>query len=152
MSNKIETTTIDSFTGKYSFLSNFYPCTIFFNGQSYPSLEHAYQAAKTLDAAIEKLIRCATSPARAKKLGRQIQLRKDWEELKKEVMEILVEIKFVHCDLRKQLLATGEAILIEENRWHDNIWGSCTCQRCGNKGRNLLGKIIMAERTNIRDE
>lgn len=65
-------------------------------------------------------------------------------------MEILVEIKFVHHDLRKQLLATNDAILIEGNRWHDNVWGSCTCRKCGNKGRNLLGKMLIAERANIR--
>lgn len=62
---------------KYSFLSNFYLCTIFFNDRSYPSLEHAFQAAKTLDSAIERQIRYASFPAMAKKIGRQIRLRED---------------------------------------------------------------------------
>ena len=56
--------------------------------------------------------------------------------------------KYAKDPLRQMLLDTGDAILIEGNFWHDNFFGSCTCPKCGNKGQNNLGKLLMQ----IRDE
>jgi len=40
--------TINTFRGKYRFLSNFYYAEVNYEGIRYPTVEHAYQAAKTL--------------------------------------------------------------------------------------------------------
>ena len=74
---------IDSFTASagYAYLSNFYASTIYVEGKPYATIEHAYQAHKTLDESSRQLIRKTTSPAEAKKLGRALVLREDWEQV-----------------------------------------------------------------------
>lgn len=86
----------------------------------------------------------------AKRLGRTITLRSDWETVKLEVMEQLVRQKFQYQLLKEKLLETEDAILIEGNYWHDNFWGSCTCAKCGNRGQNNLGKILMKIREELK--
>lgn len=134
---------IDSFTDKYHFLSNFYPCTIEYQRLDYPSVEHAYQAAKSKDQSVRLSIRDASSAKDAKRKGRRIKLRDDWEKIKLKVMLKLVRIKFQQPTLRKKLLATGDAVLIEGNWWGDKFWGVCN-----GAGENHLGKILMR----VRDE
>ena len=86
---------IDSFSGEYSFLSNFHPVTVRFDGVAYPSVEHAYQAAKTLDLGLRKPFASSGMPAgKAKRLGRSLQLRHDWESIKIGVMHLLLARKF----------------------------------------------------------
>ena len=136
------------FRGKYSFLSNFYPAVVY----SYPSVEHAYQAAKTVDKKERVAIKTCATPAHAKRLGRKVAMRNGWNELKVEVMETLVKRKFENYPLlRQQLLATGDVELVEENRWHDCEWGCCICSRCKGRGKNRLGKILMRVRDELRD-
>jgi len=77
---------ITKFTGRHDFLSNFYPCLIYYEAISYPSVEHAYQAAKTDNLDIRRTIARALSPAKAKKLGRCVELRADWELVKIPIM------------------------------------------------------------------
>ena len=80
----------------------------------------------------------------AKRWSHTIKVRSDWEDIKVAVMDELILIKFeTDEELRKKLLETGNAELIEGNTWHDNFWGSCICEKCGNKGKNVLGKILM---------
>ena len=85
-------------------------------------------------------------------LGRRVKLRPDWENVKNEVMRELLMVKFGSGKLREWLLATGDEKLVEGNTWHDNYWGSCICPRCRNRGRNELGKTLMAIRQVLRDE
>jgi len=135
---------IAAFEGRHRFLSNFWPCEIPFGGKTYPSVEHAFQAAKTLDEDEREEIRLADSPGKAKKLGRKITLRPDWEEVKFEIMTELVRSKFIiHQDLRDKLIFTGGRELIEGNNWNDVVWGVCK-----GIGDNNLGKILMQ----VRDE
>jgi ribA/ribD-fused uncharacterized protein len=138
---------IDSFQGEYRFLSNFWPAEVEFEGITYPTAEHAYQAAKTLDAAERKRIAALATPADAKRAGRAVQpLRADWEMAKFDVMERCVRDKFTrHADLRQRLLATGDAELIEGNTWGDRIWGVYQ-----GEGENRLGKILMNVRAELR--
>lgn len=137
---------IGTFSGKYRFLSNFYPCEIMLDGLKYSSVEAAYQASKTDDAASRRKIREEEKPAGAKKLGQNVKLRPGWEEMKLQVMEDLVWQKFTeHADLREKLLATGDAELIEGNNWSDRVWGVCR-----GKGQNHLGKILMKIREELR--
>lgn len=116
---------ISSFTGYYCFLSNFYPSVVSLDGIEYQSVEHAYQAAKTLDKEERKPFHKHPLPtaAEAKKLGRKLTLRSDWEGVKLSVMEGLLVQKFAHPDLKEKLLETGEDLLVEGNYWGDVYWG-----------------------------
>ena len=140
---------IDSFTiaAGYPFLSNFHPSTITVEGKKYATIEHAYQSYKTLDEGSRELIRAAKSPADAKKLGRGVQLRPDWDEVKVDLMRDFVRKKFESPFLAHQLLRTGDADLVHGNTWNDRFWGVCR-----GTGENWLGRILMSERERIRNE
>jgi ribA/ribD-fused uncharacterized protein len=137
---------VAEFQGEYRFLSNFWPATIDFEGITYPSVEHAYQAAKTLDPNQRRRIAALSTPADAKREGRALALRDDWEQAKFDVMERCVREKFTrHADLKARLLATGDATLEEGNTWGDRVWGVYQGQ-----GDNRLGKILMTVRQELR--
>lgn len=141
---------IDSFKGEYAFLSNFYHLStpIIYMAEVYPTVEHAYQAAKSPTAEGRKAIRLASSPGMAKKFGRVIPVRKDWEEVKLFIMKSLLDQKFrSDISLLEKLLATGDAELIEGNWWGDEFWGVCR-----DKGLNHLGKLLMEVRKELRNE
>lgn len=145
---------INSFEGKYEFLSNFYEVPFRWRGNEYPTVEHAFQAAKTLDPIKRQEITAAPTPGRAKRLGRSVHLRPDWENVKEQVMYECVSAKF-HQDvsLTLALLATGDEELVEGTLWCDNEWGDCKCPKCVNiKGKNKLGKILMRVREELRAE
>lgn len=135
------TETINSFTGDYRFLSNFYPCQVELDGRTYPSTEHAYQAAKTLKLDERKPFYKSPLPTagEAKKLGRKLTLRSDWEGVKLSVMEGLLRQKFNQPELKEKLLETGDATLVEGNTWGDTFFG--VDKRKG--GQNHLGKLLM---------
>ncbi|HKQ50267.1 MAG TPA: NADAR family protein [Phycisphaerae bacterium] len=139
---------ISSFFGEYRFLSNFWPAVVEYENITFSSVEHAYQAAKTLDMAERRRIAAIVEPGDAKRAGRALRLRPDWEQVKIGVMEDCVRYKFTHhADLREKLLATGDAELIEGNTWGDRFWGVCDGQ-----GENHLGKILMKVRAELRAE
>lgn len=135
---------IDSFTGKYRWLSNFEPSVVMLDMDLYPTVEHAYQGAKTLDYEERYKVRHALTPGAAKKLGQKVTLREDWEDVKIDVMTELIQQKFSKDPLRAKLLATGDAKLIEGNWWGDVFWGVCK-----GKGQNKLGKILMKVRKEL---
>lgn len=137
---------IGPFKGEYRFLSNFYPAEVMFEEVLYPTVEHAYQAAKTLRTDMRLRIRDQATPGGAKREGREVVLREDWDYIKVDIMQDLVFKKFTtHSDLREKLLATGDAELVEINHWHDTFWGMC------NKiGANRLGRILMKVRGDLR--
>jgi ribA/ribD-fused uncharacterized protein len=135
---------IGPFAGPYRFLSNFFPVQIRFEGMSYPSVEHAFQAAKTTHPDERQRVRACPTAADAKLLGRKVHVRPDWETIKLGVMEHLLRQKFTtHGGLRQQLKATRPHPLVEENTWGDTFWGVCKGQ-----GENHLGRLLMR----IRDE
>lgn len=140
---------IKSFKGDYSFLSNFYYCNVEYKGKTWPSLEHLYQAYKTTSKRERRIVWNASSPGEAKKLGNSYKLRENWDKKYKEkYMLKFVRLKFKQNKvIRKKLLKTKKAILIEGNTWHDNYWGDCKCKKCKDiKGQNNLGKILMKVR------
>lgn len=142
--------TISTFKGDYDFLSNFYPVQVVLDNHAYPSVEHAFQAAKTEDPVIREQIRLLPTAAKAKQAGRRVRIRSDWETAKIGVMRDLLKEKFSHQDLKEKLLATDGALLVEGNWWHDNFWGVCTCSKCP-PGLNHLGRLLMEIRTNLRE-
>lgn len=135
---------IQHFTKDFRFLSNFWPCTVVLDGKEYPSVEHAYQAAKTLhEDEREWFQNPEVTAGDAKKMGKTVILRDDWDEVKLGVMRNLVWHKFqMHDELAERLLATGAAKLEEGNRWHDTFWGICHCPVHKETGSNYLGMIL----------
>lgn len=134
---------INSFKGKNRWLSNFWPCLVQLDGVEYPSTENAYQAAKTLGSR-EGFVSCTA--AQAKKLGRKLSIRPDWEQHKVNVMYELLVQKFSkqNPELREALKATGTEELVEGNTWGDVFWGVCN-----GVGENTLGKLLMKVRERI---
>ncbi len=140
---------ITSFDGENAFLSNFYPSPVLFEGDIYPTVEHAFQAAKTSGAGERRAIRLTASPAQAKRAGKRVSLRPDWEQVKGDVMLGLLRQKFSAPELRAKLLATGQAQLIEGNTWGDRVWG-CVLIKGQWVGRNRLGRLLMQVRDEMR--
>ena len=139
---------IDRFEGDQRFLSNFHPAKVWHDGISYPTVEHAFQAAKSLDFAERRRIASLSTPGQAKRTGRVIRRRPDWDQVRRSIMFELVLQKFsYHLELKHRLLSTGDLDLIEGNSWHDNFWGSCSCIPCeAIPGENHLGKALMIVR------
>lgn len=157
---------ISSFRGKYHFCSNFYPLPnpIIWETVPFPTSEHLFVAYKTMSLVDRIWISTLPTPQAAKAAGgkygykgRKIQLRSDWEHvynsapIKVHIMRMVLLFKYQSNPILIQwLCATHPKQLIEGNRWHDNIWGNCTCSRCAHiPGQNLLGRLHMEHRTNF---
>lgn len=146
-------TLVDSFTGAHAYLSNFHrgqPLLI--DGLEYATAEHYFNAAKTLDRGEHEHVRTAPTPAEAKRRGRRVTLRPDWDtRVRYDVMRLALAAKFTDPDLHAQLLATGDALLVEGNHHHDSHWGQCLCTaHRATPGTNHLGRALMALRTHLR--
>lgn len=138
---------IDSFTGEYYFLSNFSDSVFVYDGIQYQNAESAFQAQKCENKADRKQFSDLNS-TEAKKLGRKVSLRKDWESIKVDQMQQIVFEKFrQNPELRSKLIDTGEAYLEEGNTWGDRVWGTVD-----GRGANLLGQILMALREKLKSE
>ena len=137
--------TSNGFRGEYSFLSNFHPYKIEYMGLHFESVEIAFQSAKCELFSEAQLFTKFTAheSAKAKKLGRKIKMRSDWEQAKLKVMEELLRIKFSDSKLSSMLIDTSGVELIEFNDWGDRFYGVCR-----GVGRNELGKLLMK----IREE
>ena len=135
---------ITEFKNENRWLSNMWSCRIQFDGHVYSSVEHAYVAAKTLDVGERHKIRYTIQPQTAKKYGRSLVLRDNWDTLKLVYMEQFLNQKFdPSTKLGQKLLKTGDVLLVEGNHWNDTFWGVCR-----GKGDNHLGKLLMK----IRDQ
>lgn len=114
------------------------------------SVEHGFQALKTHDESERTKVLQASTPQKAKALGRKVTLRHDWEQCKLQLLETLVREKFSHPPLQAQLLATGDEQLVETNHWHDQFFGDCYCAKHKNSpGANHLGIILMRVRASL---
>jgi ribA/ribD-fused uncharacterized protein len=144
--------TIRCFQGKYEFLSNFFVREIVYKDVRFLTTEHAFQWDKTTDPDEQRIVLAASTPGKVKRLGRQVTMRPDWAQLRFKTMFDINMAKFTqHLDLKENLLATEDAVLVEGNNWHDNFWGDCVCSRCANiTGLNHLGKTLMQVRESIR--
>jgi ribA/ribD-fused uncharacterized protein len=151
---------ITSFKGRYAFLSNFNHTPFSYAGHDWPTAEHAFQAGKAASLFDFQKVRQAGSPGEAKRLGRSIPCREDWEQVKRELMLSILLAKFSDPDLRHQLVATMPAMLIEENTWGDLYWGAVRWgmvklsggplfqadDRSMWVGHNWLGRLLMVVR------
>lgn len=146
---------INTFVGRWAFLSNFAPAPLVWEQIAYPTSEHAFNAGKSLDMGERLWIAAARTPGEAKQRGRSVRLRPHWDErVRYEVMAEVLRAKFADPGLRAQLLATGEARLVEGCRHHDQHWGDCFCGRaaCAGPGENHLGRLLMELRAELRGE
>lgn len=139
---------IDSFRGDYYFLSNFYEIPVTYDGLTYRNNEAAFQAQKCINPK-DRTQFTMLNASEAKHLGRKVNLRSNWEQIKISEMTRIVQAKFKqHKDLADKLITTKDAYLEEGNTWGDKIWGTVN-----SKGANLLGKILMQVREElIRDK
>ena len=132
--------TVMTFRGEYDFLSNMYSATFEWDGRIYLNSEAAFQSAKSLDPSVRDLF-STMSGVVAKREGKKVKLREDWELVKEKIMEEVVRAKFSqNSDLLRRLIQTGDMELIEGNRWHDTYWG---VDAVTGKGKNRLGLILM---------
>lgn len=140
---------IESFKDQFEFLSNFYPCYINYNGIVYSNSEAAYQAQKCPEQAHRFV---GLTGAQAKKLGREIPMRPDWDAVKLQVMSEIVEAKFTQNEGLGSMLVilTDTAEIIEGNYWGDTYWGVCTNRKYDHVGENHLGKILMQVRDKLK--
>jgi ribA/ribD-fused uncharacterized protein len=149
---------IAEFRGDYAFLSNFWPwygrhfigdpIVISYEGMKYPSVEHAYQAAKTENPRVKRAISRASTPGYAKNLGRNVVLVKNWDVMRVDVMETLLRVKFFSGEdwseeLLAKLLETHPERLQEGNYHGDDFWGKVSDGDKGWRGHNHLGKLLM---------
>ena len=114
---------INSFSGEFSWLSNFWPCKILYKGILYPSTEHAYQAAKMLTQELKLEIAKLNSPGKAKRFSRGLVIRSDFHANKLQIMEAVLRLKFSNRKLAVKLILTKDRQLIEGNTWNDTFWG-----------------------------
>ena len=132
---------------EYSYLSNFHPAPFTYNGKTWPTVEHAFQAAKFPESPeLQEKIRTTPTPAGAKIKGRRgTPLRPDWEEVKVPLMLELLKAKFAaHPPLAEALKATAPAQLREVSR-SDSFWG-CGASGCG---RNQMGNLLHQARNTL---
>ena len=129
------------FRNEYWFLSNMYPCSIWYEGALdgkyiFRSVETIFQMMKCDDDNEKKGFELLNG-FEAKKRGRRVKLRDDWNEIKLDVMRDILEVKFSIPDLRNKLIRVNDEI-VEDNNWGDRYWG-----RCNGIGKNMLGKLLM---------
>lgn len=127
----------------YGYLSNFYKSPINVDMVTYPTTEHYFQASKMTTHDDHETIRCNSSPYQAAKLGRSLQMRSDWFQLRDSVMLRALRYKFhQHTDLFRLLVGTGDLELVEHTKkdiyWADGGDGT---------GQNMLGKLLMQVRS-----
>lgn len=155
-------TTIDEFRNEYFFLSNFYPAELTLSYSGIPGMEwsmatgeHAFQSAKVSSCAwsVEDKItwlnrvESEKTPSKAKYHGNSIEIDPEhWDSVSLDVMYYITYRKFSeYAGLKKLLLATGDATLIEGNNWGDTYWG-----QVNGVGENNLGKVLMQVRSELR--
>ena len=139
---------ICEFRGENYYLSNFYETPVTYEGITYQNNEAAFQAQKCLNPK-DRIQFAGMNATEAKKLGRSVTLRPDWERVKTSIMRDVVHAKFSqHPELAEKLMATGNAYLAEGNTWHDRVWGIDE----NRNGANLLGIILMEERDALLKE
>ena len=139
--------TINRFEGKYLFLSNFANIPVVYEGLNYRNSEAAFQAQKTLDEEVKKNFVCM-SPSEAKKAGKKLKLRDDWEQVKDMIMYRIVRMKFLtNEEWQQALINTFPSHLVEGNSWGDTYWGVCN-----GVGENKLGKILETVRAEVMDD
>lgn len=151
--NKHGVSRISHFDNEWRFLSNFEGPPVVYGMLQYRTVEHGYQASKSLDSKIRReFLEEDLTPGGAKSRGNLLSLRPDWDTVRLPIMEILVRQKFLDRSYLGRLLSTEQLELVEGNYWHDQFWGNCTCPKhVAVEGENHLGKILMKIRAEMQN-
>lgn len=132
---------------KYWFLSNFYPCTIKYNGLTFKCLEAAFQSCKCKNPEDKEKF-CNLDGKTAKAKGKRVDIIDNWRDVRLAYMYELLLIKFQDLKLKEMLLNTGDEFLCEDNTWGDSYWG----RTVNGVGTNHLGNLQMIIRNKIRNK
>ena len=144
---------IGSFSGDLEFLSNMYKIPIYFNESKYdnfqpdfkiyPSSENLYQALKCKYIKDRELFQ-NVDPYKSKRIGRSIEIRSDWDNVRLEAMQVAIDLKFKNIELAEKLIDLPDDKIIEFNNWGDRFFGICN-----GEGLDHLGKILRAKKQQI---
>jgi ribA/ribD-fused uncharacterized protein len=137
----------------YGAFSNLYKRPIEFEGKTYPTAEHAYQAGKAAKPAVRDWILSAPTPALAAMAAHGLYIwdvAPDWASIKFARMRKVLRAKFSqHEDLAKLLVETGDRRLVEAgtvNNAVNRLWGEVA-----GLGQNMLGVMLMELRKDLLD-
>lgn len=131
---------IGSFRNEYAFLSNMYPCRVLYDGIMYSNAEAAFQAQKCVDEK-QKEAFAKLSGIEARKMGRTMPMRSDWNSVRVGIMGAVIHAKFFQNHELAQKLVNIDGDIAENNTWGDTFWGICN-----GRGENMLGRILMNTR------
>lgn len=136
---------IHGFKGEYDFLSNNYISPVIYNGITFPCAEAAYQAQKCPSRAMDFT---AVTAVQAINLGHRVALMPNWIEMRDNIMQEILMLKFTQNKwIAQKLLDTRNIPLVFENTWHQNYWGYCTCRQCVMVRKyNRLGELLQKVR------
>lgn len=144
---------IGSFSGDLEFLSNMYKIPIYFNESKYdnfqpdfkvyPSSENLYQALKCKYIKDRELFQ-NVDPHKSKRIGKTIEIRYDWDNVRLEAMQLAIDLKFKNIELAEKLINLPDDKIIEFNNWGDRFFGICN-----GEGLDHLGKILRAKKQQI---
>lgn len=125
------------FRGEYAFLSNMFSAPMHVNGLTFTCAEACFQSFKCLDKEARKQFQGLAGPE-AKRLGRKVALRPDWNDIKVDVMREVIRVKFKQNPELMAKLKDIQGEIVEDNTWSDLYWG-----KCNGIGYNKLGIILM---------
>jgi ribA/ribD-fused uncharacterized protein len=138
----------------YGVFSNLYRRPILFEGEVFPTSEHAYQAGKPRKPEVRAWLMAAPTPALLAMAAHGLytwDVAPNWSRIKLDRMRAVLREKFLqHADMRQILLSTGEARLVEAANVGSEVnlfWGQVS-----GKGQNLLGRLLGELRAELRRE
>jgi ribA/ribD-fused uncharacterized protein len=133
--------------------SNLYRREIVFEGRTYPTSEHAYQAGKARKEAVREWILSAPSPSLVAMAAHGLyiwDIAPNWSSVKFDRMRAVLRAKFTqHEDLKELLVSTGNARLVEVGKVDSPVnreWGEVN-----GKGKNMLGVLLMELRAELAE-
>jgi ribA/ribD-fused uncharacterized protein len=129
---------------EFSVLRNEFPTPFNVDGQTYPTVTHAYWALSVTDERQRAEILQAERPYDAQKLAETFTRREDWHLMRTAVMADLLRAKFSqHPDHAAVLISTGATRLIY-TELGSTYWG-----QSGLEGRNWTGRLLELVRSEL---
>ena len=132
-------------------LSNLFRREIQFEGETFLTSEHAYQAGKARKPEVRDWLMSAPTPALLAMAAHGLyhwDVAPGWSGSKFDRMRGVLRAKFTqHDDLRALLLSTGQARLVESANVDNDVnrlWGEVN-----GRGRNMLGELLMELRASL---
>ena len=136
----------------YGALSNLYRRELVFEGEVFPTSEHAYQAGKARKPEVRQWLMAAPTPALLAMAAHGLyywDIAPGWSTSKFDRMGAVLRAKFgQHPDLAELLISTGDARLVESasvDNKVNRLWGEVK-----GVGQNMLGIILMEVREELR--